>query len=372
MGLHDGVPSAADMARQFDLPVLAVVQAGRMAQSFGALLHGLRHYRSAGQKPLRWAGVLANGVASDSHARLLRDSLEEPPHWLGQVPRQQALQLPERHLGLVSADELGRSAALATLDAAADVLAATPLGQLGLADWQARWATPFAAAPTEAAPPLLAGRTVAVARDAAFAFIYPANLQALQTLGAHVRFFSPLAGDALPPCDAVWLPGGYPELHAPALAARQDLRAQLQAHADAGRPIWAECGGMMALREALHPLQGAAVPMWSLLPGSVHMRPRLAGLGMQSLTLPTGHTLRGHAFHYSDCQSPLPPLAHTQPAPGSARAAGEPLWVGGPAGNVRASYFHAWFASHWQATAALFLPGDWRHRVPPCTLPAAN
>ena len=148
-----------------------------------------------------------------------------------------------------------------------------------LADWRARWSVAFAAPATApAAPALLAGRTVAVARDAAFAFVYPANLECLQALGARVAFFSPLAGDALPACDALWLPGGYPELHASALAARTDLRAQLQAHAQAGRPVWAECGGMMCLFDELLTRDGAVHPMWGLLPGRVRMQGRLMGL----------------------------------------------------------------------------------------------
>src|SRR5690606_9287207 len=148
--------------------------------------------------------------------------------WLGALARVSlgepgAALLPERHLGLVAAHEL--QDALQRLDAAADALAATPLGQMGVTDLQ-RWAVDFAApeAP-EPVPALLAGRTVAVARDAAFSFLYAANLQTLEQLGARVCFFSPLAGERLPPCDAVWLPGGYPELHAARIAANTGLRA---------------------------------------------------------------------------------------------------------------------------------------------------
>ncbi|MBN9405289.1 MAG: cobyrinate a,c-diamide synthase [Burkholderiales bacterium] len=353
MGLHDGTPSSADLARVLGLPVLAVVQAGAMAQTLGAIAHGLRHYRSARDGALPWAGVLANGVAGAGHAALLRASLDDPAHWLGALPRSEAMQLPERHLGLVAAHELGEAAALARLDAAADLLAATPLGGMDLADWRARWSVAFEA-PLAVAPPapLLAGRTVAVARDAAFAFVYAANLECLRALGARVVFFSPLAGDALPACDAVWLPGGYPELHAPVLAARTELRAQLHAHAQAGRPVWAECGGMMGLFDELITRDGAAHPMWGLLPGRVRMQDRLMGLGLQSWA-PTeaAPALRGHSFHFSACQTALAPLACTTAAPGSARTQGEAVYA---KGAVRASYFHAWFASSPSATAALF------------------
>ncbi len=361
MGLHDGTPSAADLARRFGLPVLAVVQAGAMAQTLGAVVHGLRHYKEDSNGRLPWAGVLANGVASAGHAALLQGAVDPPEGWLGHLPRSAAMQLPERHLGLVAAHELGQDAALARLDAAADLLAATSLGALTLDDWRARWAVAFAApaaGDADAVPPLLAGRTVAVARDAAFAFIYPANVATLQALGARVVFFSPLAGDALPECDALWLPGGYPELHAAALAARSDLRSALHRHAADGKPIWAECGGMMALFEELVTADGAAHAMWGLLPGRTTMQKKLAGLGMQAWAAAAdAPPLRGHSFHYSVCDTPLAPVGRTTPAPGSARREGEAVYVGGPRGAVRGSYFHAWLASSPRAAVRLFSSG---------------
>jgi cobyrinic acid a,c-diamide synthase len=203
------------------------------------------------------------------------------------------------------------------------------------------------------APLLLAGRTVAIARDAAFSFIYPANLDVLSALGARLSFFSPLAGDALPACDAVWLPGGYPELHAEALSACEPMRAALAAHVAAGKPVWAECGGMMALFDELATHGDGVHRLWGLLPGRVTMQKRLAGLGPQQLQLGS-HTLRGHTFHYSSCETPLMPAAHTG-RPGTTQAigarGGEAFYVHGP---VRASYFHAWFASSPEATARLF------------------
>jgi cobyrinic acid a,c-diamide synthase len=152
--------------------------------------------------------------------------------------------------------------------------------------------------PSPAIPPLLKGRTIAVAQDAAFCFLYPANVDCLQRLGATLVYFSPLKDAALPPCDAVWLPGGYPELHGPALAANRPLWAALAAHVDAGKPLLAECGGMMALFESMTGVDGDESPLAGLLPGKVVMQKRLAGLGMQEVVLPEG-VLRGHAFHYS-------------------------------------------------------------------------
>ncbi|NVM88252.1 cobyrinic acid a,c-diamide synthase [Variovorax sp. SG517] len=348
MGLFDGTPSAADLAQRFGLPVLAVIDAQAMAGTFGALAYGLQNFRSG----LPWAGVLANRVAGDRHAGMLKDALRDPSQWLGALPRDAGFALPERHLGLVAATELGD--AMARLDAVADVLAATPLGRMPVARLpQVRFEAP-PADEAQAVPPVLAGRTIAIARDAAFSFIYPANLDVLTALGARLSFFSPLAGDALPACDAVWLPGGYPELHAQALAACEPMRESLAAHVAAGKPIWAECGGMMALFDELAIQDGGQVHrLWGLLPGRVTMQKRLAGLGPQQLSL-GGHVLRGHTFHYSSCETPLVPAAHTA-RPGATQPvggrAGEALYVHGP---VRASYFHAWFASSPQATARLF------------------
>ncbi|GCL61395.1 hydrogenobyrinate a,c-diamide synthase [Rubrivivax pictus] len=344
MGLFDGTPSAADLARRFGLPVLAVVDAGAMAGTFGALAHGLQHYRPG----LPWLGVLANRVAGARHAQMLQDSLATPGDWCGALPRSDAWALPERHLGLVQAAEL--SDAVARLDAAADALATTPLGRRALADWP-HWSAP-PATPADSIQPLLAGRRIAVAQDAAFQFIYPANLATLQALGAQLQFFSPLAGDALPTCDAVWLPGGYPELHAATLAACVPLRDQLRAHVAAGRPLWAECGGMLVLFDVLVDADGQHHRMWGLLPGTVTQGRRLAALGPQQLVL-GGQALRGHTFHHSTCATPLPPWAHAQAVRGGALGLGEALYVRGP---VRASYVHAWFPSNPALAAALLSP----------------
>jgi cobyrinic acid a,c-diamide synthase len=351
MGLFDGEPSAADLSQRFGLPVLAVIDAGAMAGTFGALAWGLQHYREG----LRFAGVLANRVASEGHSAMLEAGLREPAQWLGALMRSDSLTLPERHLGLVMASELDD--AVPRLDAAADALAGTPLGQMSLADLQA-WAVDFEAPPTGAEPfpaGALQGRTIAVARDAAFCFLYAANLECLEAMGAQLVYFSPLADGGLPDCDALWLPGGYPELHAAALAANTGMKAAIAAHVQAGKPVWAECGGMMALFEQLTTADGTTYPIWGVLSGSVALQKRLAALGPQQLELADG-ILRGHAFHYSTCSTALQPAARTRAAPGrKLRGDGEALYVAGPTAAVRATYFHAWFASNPAATARLFL-----------------
>jgi len=345
MGLFDGKPSAADLAQRFGLPVLTVIDAFAMAGTFGALAHGLQSYRAG----LRCAGVLANRVAGAAHAQMLRDALREPAQWLGALPADPELALPELHLGLVAAAE--SADALERLDAAADLLAATPLGGLSLPQWQ-RFAVRFESShPALTPPPLLQGRTIAIARDAAFSFIYPANLECLRALGAQLVFFSPVAHEPLPACDAVWLPGGYPELHAQRLSTHAALRGALLSHVAQDKPVWAECGGMMALFDELVTTDGRAHPMWGLLPGTVTMQARLAALGPQQLALPHG-VLRGHTFHFSRCDSPLAPAQRTfGPGQSPAHAAGEALWR---RGSLAASYFHAWFPSSPPAVAALF------------------
>jgi len=338
MGLYDGTPSAADLARAFGIPVLAVIDASAMAQTAGAVARGLRDYG-----PVQLAGVMANRVASTGHAQMVAQSLRDIP-LLGALPRQSEA-LPERHLGLALPHELPRLDAL--LDELADAL------QLDDAAWQALPAFETqGCAPAPAVPPLLAGRTIAIARDAAFAFLYPANLDTLRALGAQLVFFSPLANEAVPDeADAVYLPGGYPELHAQTLAGAERWRASIGTAFAANLPILAECGGMMVLAEELTDPDGARWPMAGLLPGVVRMQARLAGLGAQALGTPAG-ILRGHTFHYSRFETPLAPSVHTVRHPGG--TPGEAVYR---AGALTASYFHGYFPSNPEAVALLFTEG---------------
>lgn len=336
MGLFDGQPSSADIAERFGIPALTVIDARAMAQTFGALVYGLANYRAG----LPFYGVLANRVGSPRHAEMLKASMPETVRWCGALPRQEAAALPSRHLGLLPAAEIADLSA--RIDTLADALAETPLAELPPA-------LPFAIPTAAPLPQRLAGRKIAVARDAAFCFIYPANLALLSDLGAEIVFFSPLAGEPLPACDALWLPGGYPELHGQRLSAQRDLIAQLTEHVEAGKPLLAECGGMMFLFEQLIDLDGQAHPMAGLLPGRTVMGKRLAALGSQQVALPEG-ALRGHAFHHSRCETDLPPLANAETFDGRP---GEPVWR---RRRLTASYFHFYFPSNPEATAALFDP----------------
>jgi len=337
MGLFDGGTSSADLSQRFGLPVLAVIDGSAMAQTFGAVATGLARYREG----LQVYGVAANRIGGAYHAKLLAGSLPPELRWFGALPRDPALALPERHLGLVAAGEL------ADLDARLDALADAMELHAG-PDLPPPVA--FSAVEATQVPRLLEGRRIAIARDDAFCFLYPANLDVLRQAGAELCWFSPLAGDALPDCDAAWLPGGYPELHLARLAERKDLHAALRAHVDAGKPLLAECGGMLSLLDALATRESDAHTMAGLLPGWAVVRERLAELGMQSVELPEG-TLRGHTFHYAHAEITQPPLVHaSNPDGGPAKEAVYRR------ARLTASFVHLYFPSATEAALRLFLP----------------
>lgn len=202
MGLFDGTPSSADLAAKFGVPVAAVINANSMAQTFGAIAFGLARYRT----DVPFHGVLANRVGSPRHAQMLQEGLPADIRWLGHVASDAAFALPDRHLGLHQASEIDDLDA--RIDRAADALAQTQLAQLPPAvEFDAGDADALAPVPR-----LLDGMHIAIARDAAFSFIYPANLALLEALGARLSFFSPLADEAAPAnANAIYLPGGYPE-----------------------------------------------------------------------------------------------------------------------------------------------------------------
>ncbi len=337
MGLFDGNPSAADLARRFGVPVLAVIDGAAMAQTFGALAHGLASF----QPDLPFAGVLANRVGSERHGQILRDSLPETIRWYGALPHSAGIELPSRHLGLVPAGELADLDA--RLDAAADALATS-------ADVTLPPAMSFAAPAPHVLEPLLQGVRIGVARDAAFAFLYQANLDLLRALGAELLFFSPLRFARLPAVDSLYLPGGYPELHLRALGRNRPMAEAIRAHHAAGKPILAECGGMLYLLDGLVDKAGEHGAMLGLLPGEARMQNRLTALALQEVALPEGH-LRGHTFHHSSLASPLEPLARGQ-CPNYKRTA-EAVYR---QGRMTASYIHFYLPSDPAAAAALLRP----------------
>jgi cobyrinic acid a,c-diamide synthase len=334
MGLYDGTPSSADLAREFGLPVLAVIDARAMAQTIGAVALGLRDFG-----PISLAGVIANGVAGPGHARMLSEALGSIP-LMAQLP-QLAAGLPERYLGLVIADEVDDLDSI--IDALADGLLIDAEQWERLGQWE--MAEPQASAPGK---PVLAGKTIAVARDAAFAFVYPANINCLQHLGATISWFSPLADEPVPAAaSGVWLPGGYPELHGETLSNALRFQRSLKKAHEAGLPILAECGGMMAVTDALLDSQDRRWPMAGLFAGETRMHAELRAIGLQGWRTALGE-LRGHTFHHSSLASPIDEIARTVCHPSGKQ--GECIYR---LGSLTASYFHAYFDSCPEAIGAL-------------------
>ncbi|MBA1195146.1 cobyrinate a,c-diamide synthase [Pseudomonas entomophila] len=337
MGLFDGTPSSADLARHFGVPVLAVIDGTAMAQTFGALALGLARY----QPDLPFAGVLANRVGSLRHAQLLEGSLTEGLRWYGGLSRERGIELPSRHLGLVQASELNDLDQ--RLDAAAEALGAS-------CDAALPPAVRFAAPDAVVIPPLLAGVRIGVARDEAFAFVYGANLDLLRAMGAELTFFSPLHDTLLPVVDSLYLPGGYPELHHGALAQNTAMHEAIRAHHADGKPLLAECGGMLYLLEALTDVAGQRADLLGLLSGEAVMQKRLAALALQTVDLPEG-ALRGHTYHHSLTETPHTPIARGH-SPNGGRGAEAVYRLG----RLTASYVHFYFPSNPEAAAALLRP----------------
>lgn len=335
MGLHDGEPSTADLARRFAIPVLLVIDAWALSQTFGALALGLARYREG----TACAGAMANRVAGEAHARMLAQSLPGDIPWRGVLAHDDRHALAQRHLGLVQAAET------ADLDArirhAADALRGTPAEFLPPA-------SRFRASPSPPEPATLRGVRIGIARDRAFSFIYPANIDCLRALGAEPVFFSPLADPAPPEVDALWLPGGYPELHLETLAANRSMIDALRAHHRAGKPLFAECGGMLYLCRTLADSSGQRAALVGIFDADASMQPRLAAIGAEALRVEAG-TVRGHSFHHSRLEGAPPPAARaTRRSDG---APGEALYRDG---RLVASYLHWYFPSNPRAVAALF------------------
>ncbi len=340
MGLFDGNPSSADLAKLFGIPILAVIDAGAMAQTFAALTYGLSHL----DVQLPFHGVVANRVGGPRHAAMLTERLPADVKFCGALPREAELSFPERHLGLLLAEELpdmeqriARAAAWWTQHA--DTAMPPPVA----------FAQPQPVA-KPALTPALRGVKIGVARDAAFCFLYRANLDLLQMLGAQLVFFSPLRDAALPEVDSLYLPGGYPELHLPQLADNRGMLDAIRSHHAAGKPVVAECGGMLYVLRALTDAQGQSRELLGLLDGEAAMQPRLTALALQRVALPQGE-LRGHTFHFSRMRSELMPVASGVCPNGSLTS--EAVYQ---QQRLTASYIHLYFPSNPGAVAQLFQP----------------
>ncbi|MCO4785430.1 cobyrinate a,c-diamide synthase [Marinomonas atlantica] len=343
MGMFDGEPSSADLAARFNIPVAIVMDVGGMAQTAAAVATGLANFRD----DVTVAGLIANRCGSERHAQLIRDALPKNLPLLISLKRNDEVTLPERHLGLVQASEVGDELEVCFRAAVRWLSETEDTSLLTLPEPIAFYA-PEVAPQADVGTPLQ-GKTIAVAKDEAFSFIYDANLRVLQALGAQVTFFSPLRDRLLPPADALWLPGGYPELHAQKLSENRAMSDQIQTFFAANKPILAECGGLLYSLETLTDLEQNTYPMLGLIQGNGAMRGKRGCQGMQTAALPEGD-IRAHAHHRSLSENTPEPLSHgrRQRHP----ALGEPIFRDK---GLTASYLHLFFASNFAATAALFL-----------------
>jgi cobyrinic acid a,c-diamide synthase len=372
MGLFDGrgggragdaeEGSTAHLAKLLGLPVALVMDASSQARSAAAVALGFARF----DPQLALAGVVLNRIASPRHEALLREALATLPDiagvdlpLLGCLPRSEALNLASRHLGLVTAEDADASPGefFRRLEALADWVEQgldIPALLAGLPELALPESEPVAP------PAAHAVRTdpvrIGLARDRAFCFLYAENLRLLEAAGAELVPFSPLCDAALPKgLHGLYLPGGYPELSAAALAANASMLASVRAFCASGRPVWAECGGFMYLQRALVDAEGAEHTLCGVFPGRAVMRTRRAALGYrQAQTLapgplgPAGTILRGHEFHYSELEQP-----QTGGAAFNLTASdGASTRDGAALGNVIGGYFHAHLASNPEAAQA--------------------
>jgi len=344
MGLYDGASptsiegSSAEIARWLDAPVLLVLDAAGMARSVAALAHGFATFEPG----VRVAGLFCNRVGSASHLALLKQACPEPPV-LGGMLAATTQRFPSRHLGLHAADQ-------AVTDDDLDVWATRLAEHTDVARILAvaESAPPLAAPAAPATRPSARCR-IGVAQDEAFSFYYPYNLRLLEQLGAELVPFSPLRDAVLPDVDGLYVGGGYPELYAVRLSENRALHAALRALAARGRPIYAECGGLMFLSEGIVTLDGVRHAMAGLVPGTAIMQPRLAALGYVEVTTaassilgPAGLAFRGHQFRYSQLEGSGGPTRYQVRTRRTGKVADE----GYGEGSVLASYVHAHWASN--------------------------
>lgn len=364
MGLFDGLPgcptSSADVATALRVPVLLVIDSRGMAATAAAVAHGLASFRPG----LPVLGAVCTFVGSPRHADLLRAAFEQHcPHipLFGLLPQDDALVLPSRHLGLVSARE-GLHPALVTAlgDYAKKHLDLDTMFASAYACLSTN--SPQCTVPAFSEVPRPRVR-VALARDEAFSFWYPEHDSLLAAAGAEVVPFSPLRDSGLPPdCQGIILPGGYPELHAERLSANLSLRDSVRSFARQ-HPVYGECGGFLFLMDALEK-DNLRLPMCGCLPLTARMETSRSALGYRQVVGPApatsdavtpwaGLVLRGHEFHYSrivDRPDSLPPLwaCHTPSAApaGPASAMDPPVPEGAVLGHVYGSYIHLSLLSH--------------------------
>jgi cobyrinic acid a,c-diamide synthase len=358
MGLYDGASpdgeegSAAEVAKWLAAPVVAVVDAGGMARTLAAVGQGLRAFDDA----LDLAGLFANRVGSQGHLELLKRACRGHVPVVGGLGADAAPAFPERHLGLRTADAEVVPDALVQAWAAAFCEWNDLDAWLALARRAPPFAEPLETEPTGSSTDAAKCR-IAIARDAAFHFYYDDNLARLRALGAELIPFSPISDASVPDADGVYLGGGYPEMHAAALAANEPMRRSLRALADAGAPVYAECGGLMYLADAIATAAGT-FPMIGLIAGTAVMHDRLQALGYvevetqrRTILGGAGLRMRGHQFRYSTLEGGRGDAYSVRKRRGG--SVFPEGYVGGDRENVLGSYVHVHWASNPLVAAGL-------------------
>jgi len=377
MGLFDGYDgitesgSSAEMAKWLRLPVVLVVDARSMARSAAALVYGFRHFDPG----LRFAGVIFNQIGGEGHLSYLKEAMSvrvpEIPV-LGGIPREDPIRIPERHLGLVTADEITLGlewkknlAGLVERYVDLDMIQQRVDRQEDCEKERARGnrLPPLRTKESGISPLRRKGKGVpiAVARDAAFCFYYSDNFELLRKAGADIHFFSPVAGESFPVDAAgLYLGGVYPELYAAKLFSQEGFLAAIQGAVFRGMPVYAECGGLMVLSRFIDTLDGNRYPMAGILPFGTRMLQRRKALGYTEVVLQAGCLLgknglvmRGHEFHYSELveEETNPALTFSYRIHGRKFANDRP--EGYTVGSALASYVHLHWGSAPEAAANL-------------------
>ncbi len=363
MGLFDGrrgrgeEGSTAEVAKLISAPVVLVADGSSLARSAGALLMGYARF----DPELKLSGVVFNRVGGSTHRSYLREAVEElgerlvaeglpPPEFLGALPRDPSLELPERHLGLITQEEapLTESFLKRLADAAEEHIDLE--GLLRVAE-RARPCKPPVPSFLEGLKKRAIGKVrLGVARDKAFCFYYQDNLDILEALGAELVPFSPMADSALPPeLDGLYLGGGYPEVHAESLSANLPMRRAVGEFCEGGKPVYAECGGFMYLTKAIVDFEGREYPMVGVFPTLARMLRQRLSLGYLTVELTSpcifgmeGTRARGHEFHYSAADEPPPEVKRVY----RLLRGGETRLEGYSRKGVLASYLHLHFGSN--------------------------
>lgn len=336
MGMFDGSPSSADLAALFNIPVAVLINVKGMAQTVAALAAGMANFRN----DVQVAGLIVNRCSTERHAQLIREALPPDIPLLATLEYNPEISLPERHLGLVQAQEVYEQLEQC-FNAGAKWLAGNQITDMPAP-------VKFHSVKLPKIKPLLQGKTIAIAKDKAFSFIYTANLELLQAMGANYYFFSPLKDEQLPEVDALWLPGGYPELYVKELFKNKKIRNEIKEFYLSNKPILAECGGFLYCLEQLTDFENKTYDMLGLLEGQGAMSGKRGCQGMQTAMLPEGE-VRGHSHHRSRVENMAEPIGYATHQ--HSEITGEAIYR---QRKLTASYIHLFFASNPPAIAALF------------------